>query len=353
MMRSKRGLSEAQFHWLFVMIAGGFILLLLITFAIQGIDAAKKKQTVTILRELETALSNTKTIGDINRKLPADKSVTTTITCDETSAAFSEIKVGTASRNTYSLAIFSRGTIRGDYYVAKALSHNVPFKVDTALYLTDPRTLYVILSSRLNEQENTEFISRVTQLLPTHATVINTTDITQVRNTGFDAVIIIGNNQGQLTEEDFTQQFFKQQIYYIDISSDSNLESGEISFYKKERFGLNTVLMSEPTSAVSYYGRAELLGAIMSATENNYLCQKSKLDTRMKLSAEFYAKRAELLSTEYRGETQANTDACQANFDSANSYLLQIRQNGPSSDEVLALQRINQQNIDRSCPEIY
>lgn len=347
---NKRGVSESQFHWIFVLIAGGFLLFLLVSFSLQGLEASKKRHTVTVLRELESALTNTKTLGDINRKLEADKSLTVSITCDIDNSAFSQIQVESIPRDTYSLAIFSKGSLQGDYYIARALTYEVPFKVDTALYLTDSRTLYVLVS------DDETFLSEMNSLLPAYATVVNTSSLNSLTNTGFDTVIIVGDNIGQVVTSQLNPKFAKQEIYVTDIVSDSLMQTGSVYFQRKQRVFLSSQDREFlDDGSAEYVGKAELLGAVMSGTLDTYNCQKSKLEKRLQMSAAFYGERARLLSTDYESEyTQVTTQACRASYTSAADYFSDIvTSSSITQEQITRLSQLNQQIITRSCPEIY
>lgn len=351
---NKRGIADAQFHWLFVVIAGGFVLLLFAIFINQGIVANQNKQTALMLQYLDGVLSSSQNIQNLNDQIASSKSLTIEQKCEIGEKSRLVFVGQELDKPTTYLPIFSNYRISGAFYALKTLSYDAPFKVDNPIYLTDTSTLYVVYSSDPDIQD------KYVRLLPSHAVVVATDDLSTVTESGFRNVVIITQDKYQIVpvQEGLSSRLQHSNLRHVDVITTE--EPRRVDYY----YGYDTkdsqgVLLLTPRdyyldnslqNSVEYTDDALLLGAIMSEDPALFECNKAKLDARARVIAMQIYERATELSVESNIEAQ-----CKASYDAVKSMILNNLASNTLSDVDVQdnIRSENERLIRYSCPTIY
>jgi len=358
--KAKKGMVDTQFHWLFVLLAGGFILFLFAIFIQEGITANNEKQTALMLQYFDSVFSSSQNSQHLDEKIDSLSSISIEQVCEPGVDSHLRFVDQALDKKTTFISIFSSQHVSGATYAIKTLPHDVPFHVDNPIYLTDSNTLYVIFS------EDSDAREKYTKLLPSYATVVATDDLSTIKIKGFRGVVIITENYGQLIlnqngvastdlPDALTQTTNLRQVdittatnnadFYFAIHSDGN-----IIFLQPGGQGSDLLSGKGDVGNVTYTDDASLLGSIMSDDPMVYECNEQKLNVRARAVALQIAIRAQTLSVE------PNIDSrCVASYTSAHDDILQ----GLASDTLLQqswqdqIGKYNQQLIDWSCPTLY
>ena len=353
---SKRGMDDSQFHWLFVLMAGGFIIFLFAIFIGQGIAANQMKQTAQMLEYFDSVFSSSQNLDNLNQPIQSTSSITIEQTCEPgVDSKLSFVGQSLDKKIAYT-SLFSAAKVSGSTYAIKTIPYNAPFHVDNPIFLTDDMTLYIIYTN------DADIASKYEALLPSHATVVTTDDLSTITKRGFRDVVILSQSQDDFALEPDTVQ--KQ----LSPALRDNLRAVFVNtntknvFYSYGTKTANGFALFRPTdlhpgddsiiNSVDYTDDASLLGAIMSDAPTMYICNMQKLEARARMVALQIAVRATEL------EVVAGMDGrCIASYSAAHDQIMQGLQSPSNLLENFNWQdELASQNnflITYSCPQLY
>ncbi|HLP80065.1 MAG TPA: hypothetical protein VK158_05500 [Acidobacteriota bacterium] len=361
----KRGQADSQFHWLFVLLAGGFILFLFFMLATAGIRGFILKQTAETLKSIESTIGVVRSQGNIDAWIDASDAVSLAVSCDilRTGSGFTDVSslLSVQGKETNKpirdVPLFSEKIISGEHYAVKSIPSYYPFRADTALYMSSFSTLYVIVGADAATGK------KIIDLLPKNASSVQVGSIPELTNKGFDMYVFIGVNQGQQLSSQVPS--FAKKYRYVDIQpgADGLITSGDFVFYSLTKIsGTTYELLSDPDNdgvddISSYRGEAEFAGGLVSPYDI-YTCTKFKMYRRVRATAGIMAIEADVLKNSYP-TTLANSGQCIGVYGLLSDKLLQLHA-GPAvaTDEpdvavVNEVDRLNGQLELSSCQVLY
>jgi len=349
-MKSKKGVVEVQFNWIFILIAGALILAFFISLVAKQKTtsdlSAKAKISVDLEAILTGAGSSRGTVNIID------------IPKAEIEFYCGSYMIGGISRDAKEI-IFAPSLIKGTKLIAWSLGWDVPYRVTNFLYLTSPEARYILvgtgdlfleINKTIPDKINKEWYP--TKPTDTFPLIVQSKNNYKVKFVLFDTIITSNVDISALSkmpDDDVTA---------IKINGDIN--SGEITFYKKQ--GGSWKGTGEGTSY--YLGKESLIGAIFSEykdieTEKVYDCIMKKAFKRLDIVSQIYASRSNEIKNTVTDTTCAGIHSS-ANIDliSISDISAALSQSFPNTlNDIVGkasnLKNLNDNAQSYSCPLIY
>lgn len=359
--KSKKAFIETQFNWIFIIIAGGFILLFFFSVVNKQKQVSDIKITETIKSDLRAILTGSKVstgtaslIGTPDLEIKCD--------CQGYSIGkLSPIKQG---------AGFSPSLIKGYSLMAWALDWNMPFRVTNFLYLTSPQMRYIIVNDTdgFAEQLNatlppkTIVQDKKTKILMNKEFVSDLSNIQDKNN--YKVRFVFFNHDPIGTEGISNLDSMKDKdVTAVNIIPSSGFDSyGELRFFEKSNGIWSQVV---PNPITHYIGKASLVGAVFTDDIEIYNCNMKRAFKDLSIISEIYINRTGVLAEFYGAsfdvpcQTQIGVsiiplETIRDNADSiSNSFSMNPGLLGEMSQAVYNLINYNAQTQRLSCEEIY
>ena len=305
MIKSKKGVVEIQFNWIFILIAGAVILIFfgyLVT-RIQG--TAEEKTSTTVLSNLDTILTGAGvSTGTLNTlRMPGD----------DIELSCQRFSIGSLRKSIESNVIFGPRRIRGKEMLTWTQEWSVPYRVTNFLYWSSPQVRYIFVfecnydsSNQVCDSNSYRTMSRINNTIPEEFNVeLRSTDNygslggIEYYNSG-NAIKDLNNYEVRFVFFDATPQssippalkkMNSKDITALYIAPGTTVEKeGTIKFYKK---GMNDDWV--PDGETSFLKLPSLLGAIFSNDIEDYKCNMRKAFNRLVHVSDVYKKRSEVL----------------------------------------------------------
>ena len=148
----KKAQVEAQFNWIFILIAGGLILAFFSYVVIKQKAASEIKLAGKITKQLNTVLTGAKVSSGATELIPISKA--------DIRFSCNDYYIGAASQRLGNRVVFAPEFINSDKIITWALDWNLPFKVNTFLYLTSPLTRYIVIG------DSSTILTKINNSLP-------------------------------------------------------------------------------------------------------------------------------------------------------------------------------------------
>lgn len=289
----KRAISAQMFHWIFILVAGGVILLFFITIVSSVRSSSENKMSISMIENLDAIFSGAQASDNTVSMIPAPPQTSIEFICDRD--GYSELAVaGTiAGKQNANRILFAHAEVTGRQFIAFTRGIDIPFKVDNALFLTDRGIRYAVLDSQTQPQ----FASTVMKLLPSNISKMIVPVSKQGASDLFDAVkpegvreivlVVYGQplmDIGDLAEAKVTQ---------VVVNSNALLRDGTLQYLRTSR---GKVVAQEGFHY--YFGPTMLLGAIMSENGDYYECAIAKFFEKAEVISQLYAERSRILGDE-------------------------------------------------------
>jgi len=242
---NKKGIA-ISFNWIFSMIAGVLILIFLVYFAVQNTDLFGNVTSKVVSEELEILFSGIETIKT-KTSLNFDKNVELRFSCNQGKQVLNVN--GKSGNSLKGKIVFAPNIVESDVFNIATQPWNVPFRVANFIYLWD---------------EGYEFSGDAPEI----------DLIEELRGNGEKIVFALDNNAGCANSGNL------KTIYY---THDEDLDDylGYVCFE------------GQRSSPVRFYGKAMLIGAVLSDTSNNFECVKSGIQKRLEVVNDIYYKKSQ------------------------------------------------------------
>ncbi len=338
----KKGFTEAQITWIFILIAGAVFILIFTKIAGQQKQVSDTKisgLTLTGFNSQLTSLSISKNAFHPGELPKAEMKVT----CDKYS-------IGKNSKAFGNIIVFSPDRLKGSKYLAMTLPWEAPFKVTNFIYLTHPEVRYVFVDKGL--KINGELAKdRIKNIIPD-----------SLKDTGDYKIF-----DNPSTIEDLNN--YKVRIVYFGTDTslppslpntkDSDITKLEIVSDKEIRFYKNTAT-GWGTPVTSYYlDDASLLGAIFTEDKETYECVMQKAFGLLENEAKFYNAVETKLETEDTTNCQTIHTGAKTDIDSISTLASNLKTAIAEADtsalkgQISSLQTKNSEAEQKSCILIY
>lgn len=283
MIQSRRGVADQQFHWIFVLIAGAIIVLFFISVIISVRTNVDRRMNASFLETLDTILSGAQAAEDVIMTIRSGSRSSFEYYCDPQILVAEVAMTGTAlaRQNTHRI-LFSHPQVQGGDIFLVTRSIAMPFRIDNAVFMSDPSTIYIVVGSS-TDIGATLLYDLLPDTFPKRR--LESTDFSGIdqllRGYKRGVVIVSGNIAiGPQALRDYPVNIMYVNFYNRDTSP----LYGQVEFYENSEF-------------VSYEFLTDtmLLGALVTADSSTYRCVLERIRSQAIMLAELYMKRIELL----------------------------------------------------------
>ena len=333
-MASKKGVIEVQFNWIFILIAGGVILLFFVGVVQKQREYSKFKVAEAITSDLRTILSGAK----------ASKETASLIDLPEIEIEYDCSGYFIEKLTSINPHIaFSPRLIKGRALMAWALSWNMPYRVANFLFLTSTDVRYILVK---NDGENSA-ADQINKILPPRAItgentqkILMNKEVIQEQNLGTVEnknnykvrFVFFKNSQNQcnglddsislanfadMDNEDVTAVCFEPVNGQFNLNLDSY---GKVIFYEKDE----THKFKQKGEKSYYLGKPSVIAAIFSDDIETYNCNMKRAFKTLNLATQVYKNRTKDLKEHY---LYAESSKCFTLFSQAATSLETIKEN--------------------------
>jgi len=319
-MKSKKGVINVQFNWVFILIAGVLILLFFGSLVLKGKETSDTSIAETILTNMQTIMTGSEvSVRTINPIKIPDKEIE--VSCDS-------ISVGQISKPiTKNKIIFAPEVIKGRLLLTWALDWNAPYHVTNFLYLTTPDIKYIFIEPLNDEAEE------IFNMLPDEINK-KKEDISNIKDTGNNFKLVFSDHSIPDVPSNL-KRISDKMVTAINIKSDN-----EIEFYKKK----GDIL--KPDGEADYLGNPMILGAMFSGSREDYECNVEKAFNKLRIVSMVYEERTSTLRVLYSG-TGCIPYYSAPIIDYSTNSIAEIR------EAIGLIETSNQYLQSSSCPTIY
>lgn len=325
-MRSKRGVVEIQFNWIFILIAGAIILTLFAGIILRQKNISERSTNVLILNSLDAILAGSEVSeGTVNVvKIPTSK----------IEFGCNSYTIGTASKQLNTMNVFTPSVLEGNSLISMSLEWSVPYRVTNFIYLTNPRIRYVFVA------DNSDTLSKkIFDIMPEdirddqiHNKVVD------IMNEDDDEVRIIFFNR----PEEFPDSLIGEKVTALKVDE----ISGTLEFFEAE----NNNFVNK---GMSYYIEdSTLIGAIFTDDFEIYECTMKNAFEKLNIVSQVYQGKilglqGTCAGTYSNDHIQPIIDAS-GTFDSTNTGVKVTLNNAADTLEIK-----NKEAKEKSCSLIY
>ncbi|MBT7903482.1 hypothetical protein HN587_06485 [Candidatus Woesearchaeota archaeon] len=150
---NKKAQVETQFNWIFILVAGGVILAFFTYVVIKQKANSEIKLSGKIAQQLNTILTGAKVSSGATEIIPMPD-VEIRFSCND-------YYIGQASQRLGNRVVYAPRFITGRKLITWTLDWNLPFKINTILYLSSPYTRFVVIGN-----SNNDIVKELNKTLP-------------------------------------------------------------------------------------------------------------------------------------------------------------------------------------------
>lgn len=303
-MKSKRGVVEVQFNWVFILVVGAIILMFFVVIVQRQEDVSEQKRDVSIKAKFKTILVSAKqstgTLFVIN--IPKTE---IEYTCAGYSVRGTKPEI---LGESFSVSLLK--SVRRELYLW-ALDWSIPYKVTNFQYIISPDVRYVIVD------DSDGFAQELNNLLPDNVTkqLVSFSDIAGlIDNNNYKIkFIFLDDNPEDATLPAFADKMSDEDVTAIEIIINDACESqtdsvfdgcGNVSFYEK-----NDDNEFEFKGSYPYLKKESLLGAVFVDSNDTYSCVMKRALTKLGILTEVYLNRTMALYDYYQSPRDVFCDA--------------------------------------------
>lgn len=291
-MKNKKAQLAIPFHWIFILIAGALILLFFVTIVFKQKAVSEQKLSAELISSIEEIFAGAGVGEDETiHVIDIPKTEFNFICEEETGISEYSIKDTGVSRQTPAEIMFSPDLVKGKELIIWSLPWSMPFKITNFIIVSSSDVRYIIYYN----QAEADFARQVKLDMPEPLTVNLVTNINQIPDTSNYKIkfIFIGVDP---TTVDLVilRNSPNKDVSAVEIKSDY------IIFYEKQ---LDKFVKQEKGSVIYLpaYNEKDAMyyAAIFAENADQYRCNLKKIMQRLRLVAEIYKERTEILRNNY------------------------------------------------------
>ncbi|MBI4210921.1 MAG: hypothetical protein HY544_05475 [Candidatus Diapherotrites archaeon] len=338
-----------QVNWIYVLIAGGVILLFFAGVAIKQREAAKKslaEDSLKVVDSLTYQPSGSSQMIDfpnLEMKLACSKGLTS-------------ISIGGAQQLRPLMPVFGSSTIKSDELLTLTKQWQAPFRVADFVFLTSKDTRYIVAFSSTDAM-SFALKERIMKTLPEQAVKEAVAPSASIADKSHRRIVIIGANldPSALVNANAWLTSSKSKVTVIRIQSNDRVASASKTSRRGE-LGYCSLSTGCPalTGNLNYLEDAMLFAAIYSENQASFSCGMERAFERLRDVSQVYWTRTNSLKTYYQ------TDAvCRVKYASAPNKVDAIKSAAAAKNAGVlttardSLEIVNDEALNSACATIY
>jgi len=343
---AKKGI-EAQFHWIFILIAGALILAFFFSVAMKQRALSQEKLQLTLATDVENIFTAAIVSKGTAQKVPVPPQG---IAFECTQGCACEFRIARAPRQFGDKTIFAPELLAEQDLTVWSLPFGLPYRATNFLYLTNPDIKYYFVHD--GEQASKNLFQQITKNIPPliDYEIIKSSDMGSIREDGYQHTKFVF-----VTFEPNYRPSMLHTSFRRAEASAVKLDQRSVVFYEKE----GTTLVSK--QVLSYAGMPSVYAAIFAHDHTMYRCGLQTAFRKLSYLSQLYIKRAQELKTralESQKEWCAYDDIIsllQEQQEAANALSQEIDESRIIQLNSLKdqLERTNRNYVQQSCPELF
>lgn len=277
--KDRKSQVSIQFNWIFVIIAGAFILMFFLMIVFKNIGSSDVRVSRKVVDQLVAIFAGSEVATSTAQEIDLPK-MQLNFVCDEFGSSEFNIEGSGINKQIPASIVFAPDRIEGDKMTTWSLDWSVPFRVANFLYVTSPLIRYYFIGS--DEYEILEDLPR--QDMMTRDELMALPGSLTDRNNYKVKFIFFQTFQGTIDSQ--------LGIPDKDVSAIS-IDPARIYFYRYEG---NKFVPDGPPTGIPYLSKAEIYAAIFSEDYESYVCNMKKAFKRMEQVSRVYGGRAAQLN---------------------------------------------------------
>lgn len=290
----KKGQIEIQFNWIFVLIAGGLILVFFTKLVLDIKNNSDQKIALIVMNDLETIATGagvSKGTAQVLDKPNYD----IIIDCGYELSCDCNYKIGVNNKPFGDKRIFGPERIVGEKMIAWTLDWSAPFRVNNYLLLTSPDVFYFLVVNESNEN-SLALRKKFNDTLPSQLEYefINVTDVATIGNYNYPMVKLvylhsdIDLSAGSVFEP-WRLSYEEVKAVEIYVDSTAELNQGEIQLYELNK---DYTFVKDGTK-MDFIGDESMFASMFAGNFQNYACNVMESFERLEKVAVIYRQRAD------------------------------------------------------------
>ena len=294
-MRSKGSQVHSQFNWLYILIVGGFFIILFFTMSTRQVDTVERRISASALEGISnifeaartgTSMSATVNVPDLKIEFLCESRLFG-------DNIYSEYRVGGFSRRMDGLPTFVPGDMEGDNLVTWTQTWELPIPVMNFLYIANSRTRFFFV----RDESFSDIYSAIEDSFSSNmrAEFVESEDPRFADfNDLYSIIVVFTESTSEPTELlEYVDETFSGFYRLVQVVPES-INFGRINIYED---------MSH-VGEMTYAGRASLYGAIFAPDESYYECSMRKAIERLGRVACIHHHKHKALREHYSGDVQ-------------------------------------------------
>jgi len=275
--KSKKGIIEVQFNWIFVLITGFIIFLFIISLIISQKKHSDATLSIGLSNTIISTISSKQQLPNSYSQIDISPAVDIEFTCDKSTLLSDFHLQGSESREDLPLEIiFSQKKINTNTLIIWTQDFSLPFIITRFMYITSKDTAYIIY----HEDAANHYALQLYDDLPANLTKMYAISAADLANKikGFKSYKVIC----------FANDNCPNNSPYIMISPNTvnGLYSyGQVDFQQP----------SSPANWINYLTGAGLYGAIFAGDKDFYSCEMSRAMAQLDMKRILQLNRIEIL----------------------------------------------------------
>ena len=289
-MKSKKGIVEVQFNWIFVLIVGGILIITVTSVIIKQKNSAENSIRITLLNTLRSLIASSSVSSGATMSASMPKA--------EVVYECNKFSIGDISKSYNGLVMFGPSSLKGKNISMQNIVLDMPYRTANFLYTStdDVNYIFVYESSNTFAKSVDESISPKFKKSKTDSTLsgISNDFNYKVRFIFFETLISDFSNTplsqfNSMPDKDVTA---------VLVNSEADENAGPVTYDRKYNnagnYEWNSVSI---VNTVNYFKMPSLIGAIFmdsgEETAEQYNCVMDNALQRIKMVTEFYKSKVE------------------------------------------------------------
>jgi len=343
----KKGI-QAQFTWMFILIAGAVILTFFVTVGYKQKALSEQQLGIELESHLDSIISAALQSPGTSLPVPTPApgiAFSCTRTCDCNLAVGSNPKGTDFAEKIY----FTPSYIEGEDMLLWTLPWNAPFRATNFLYITNPGIQYYFVTA--SSTESLALKEEIKKIMPSNASFsfIDITTVPTIKNRGHAETRFVFLRSGKGVLDDSLRD---SSMRGVEVSGNS------VQFLFKDEDLLSYELIGAPYPVLSD-DLPVLLAAAFSGNENMFRCGMEHAYTKLSIVADILTERAKKLDGHEQRCFYAGS-AGQGNLEEI-AELARTLQSNPTDaqsvskleSEAVTIEQLNEDKFRDDCPTLY